>query len=72
MLKSKLYLYVICASAFLLNACSSGIEETDFSKLTPEQRIEKISKISELKENNKLALSSTKTNRRPTVNRVNH
>ncbi|WP_406017683.1 lipoprotein insertase outer membrane protein LolB [Succinivibrio sp.] len=72
MLKSKLYLYFICASAFLLNACSSGIEETDFSKLTPEQRIEKISKISELKENNKIALFSTKTNSRLAVNSVYH
>ena len=72
MLKNKIYLSVICASVFLLNACSSGIEETDFSKLTPEQRIEKISKISELKENNKIALFSTKTNSRLAVNSVYH
>lgn len=72
MLKSKLYLYVICASAFLLNACSSGIEETDFSKLTPEQRIEKILKINELKENNKIALFSTKNKSRLAVNSVYH
>lgn len=72
MLKNKLYLSVICALTVLLNACSSGIEETDFSKLTPEQRIEKISKISELKENNKIALFSTKTNSRLAVNSVYH
>ena len=72
MLKSKLYLYVICASAFLHNACSSGIEETDFSKLTPEQRIEKILKINELKENNKIALFSTKNKSRLAVNSVYH
>lgn len=72
MLKNKIYLSAICAAAVLLNACTSGVEETDFSKLTAEQRIEKIFKISELKENNKIALFSTKTNSRLAVNSVYH
>jgi outer membrane biogenesis lipoprotein LolB len=72
MLKNKFYLSVICAITVLLNACSSGIEESDSSKLTAEQRIEKISKISELKESNKIALFSTKNKSRLSVNSVYH
>jgi len=72
MLKNKICLPAICALAVLLNACSSGIEETDFSKLTYEQRVEKISKINELKENNKIALFSSKNNSRLSVNSVYH
>lgn len=73
MLKNKLYsLSALFACVFFLNACSSSVNESDISTQTQAQRIEKISKINELKENNKIALFSSKSKSRLSVNGVYH